>query len=131
MSAAKWPDLDEVADVTEFNTFQMRKVAQELEEYVAGFTAPAFSEGYTTGSAASVETSGNLSGQEIGEWPAAQTFARTVGSVSAGGSPEGRIAVLAQVYKEFVAQYAEVIKTIRASAKEYDGANVAGGAGDG
>ncbi|MEV4091896.1 hypothetical protein [Streptosporangium saharense] len=128
MSASEWPSLDDVANVTEFDTFQMRKVAQELEDYVAGFTAPAFSEGYTTGSAASVETSGNLSGHEVGEWPAARTFGKTV---AAGAATDGRIAVLAQVYAEFVAQYNEVIKAIRASAKEYDGANAAGGAGNG
>ncbi|MER7207252.1 hypothetical protein [Streptosporangium sp. NPDC000239] len=128
MSASEWPSLDDVANITEFDTFQMRKVAQELEEYAAGFAGPAFFEGYTTGSAASVETSGNLSGQEVGEWPAARTFGQTV---AGGASTDGRIAVLAQVYAEFVAQYAQVIKTIRDSAKEYDGANTANGAGNG
>ncbi len=131
MSTPEWPSLDDVAQVTEFDTYQMRKIANELEEYVAGLTGPAFSEGYTTGSLKSVDTSANLTEEQLGAWPAAQAFARTVGSAPGGSSSQdGRAAVLGRVYGEFIAQYHEIIAAIRASAKEYDGANHAGG-GDG
>ncbi|MEV7009922.1 hypothetical protein [Streptosporangium sp. NPDC051022] len=132
MSAPRWPSRDDVAQVTEFDTYQMRKIANELEEYVAGLTAPAFSEGYTTGSLKSVGTSGNLTEAQLGSWPAARTFARTVGSPSGGSSsPDGRAAVLGRVYEEFVAHYLGVIKAIRTSADEYDRANHAGEGGTG
>ncbi|GAA3115109.1 hypothetical protein [Streptosporangium carneum] len=132
MSAPEWPSLDDVAHVTEFDTYQMRKIASELEEWVAGLTAPAFSEGYTTGSLKSVDTSGNLTEDQIGTWPTAHGFTRTVGAASgAAASLDGRTAVLGRVYGEVVAQYLEVIKAIRASADEYDKANHASGGGDG
>ncbi|MEV8633400.1 hypothetical protein AB0395_17235 [Streptosporangium sp. NPDC051023] len=129
MSTSEWPSLDDVAHVAEFDTDQMRNIANELEEYVASLSGPAFSEGYTTGSLESVGTSANLTEAELGKWSTAQTFTRTVGSTG-NAALDGRAAVLGRVYGEFVAQYHEVIAAIRASAKEYDAAEHASGGGD-
>ncbi|WP_433244230.1 hypothetical protein ACQPYK_41275 [Streptosporangium sp. CA-135522] len=123
-----WPGLDGGAAVSEFDTDRMRKLAGELESYIAGMKGPAYSEGYTTGSTESFKPQSMLTEQQLGAWQAASAFAKTVGSSS---SEEHGARALGHVYELFVTRLEEVIRAIHANAGEYDGANQANTGGNG
>ncbi|MEV4381450.1 hypothetical protein [Streptosporangium sp. NPDC049644] len=123
--APGWPGLDGKTEL-EYDTALMRKVAEELELHLGPLKGAAHDEGYTTGSLKSVQVNGGLTERELGSWPQASAFARSVGMVPDPGgvaSLEQGNAALRYVYQLFVTRYEEAIKAIRANADEYDRAD--------
>ncbi|MEU0484763.1 hypothetical protein ABZ260_36985 [Streptosporangium sp. NPDC006013] len=123
--APGWPGLDGEAAL-EYDTTLMRKVADELERHLGPLKGEAHAEGYTTGSLKSVQVNGGLTERELGAWPAASAFTRSVGMVPDPGgivSLEQGNAALRYVYQLFVTRYEEAIQAIRANADEYDRAD--------
>ncbi|WP_329085320.1 hypothetical protein [Streptosporangium sp. NBC_01469] len=124
--APGWPGADGSGVELEYDTALMRRVAEELERQLAPLKGPAHAEGYTTGSLESVQSNGGLTERELGSWPAASAFTRSVGMVPDPGgivSLEQGNAALRYVYRLFVTRYEEAVQAIRANADEYDRAN--------
>ncbi|MBT2224520.1 hypothetical protein [Nonomuraea sp. NEAU-A123] len=106
------PDLFDAGAGREHSPTAMRAIADELKSYLGGMQGPGSAEGYTSGSVNGILDHCQLSEAQIGTWHDASAFSSTVGSNSGGKK-------FAQVYKEFIDAYKDVIAAVEASAANH------------
>jgi hypothetical protein len=113
-----WPGVHNYVTGTEFDVARMRKVAEDLERCAGEMKSGA-------GSATGLWQDSALTEYQVGTWPAASAFARSVGR---NHSPDGVAGMyvgpvsntLAYVYGMFAVRLEDAAKAIRANADEYD-----------